>query len=67
MLDAAISRQRRGYPTPKVTGILRRWNLKTEIHWKVAGEIIDRVLSNGPAAWRNPIPADIVAQYGVAR
>jgi superfamily II DNA or RNA helicase len=42
-------------------------DLKTEIHWKVAGEIIDRVLSNGPAAWRNPIPADIVAQYGVAR
>jgi superfamily II DNA or RNA helicase len=63
LLDAAIQRQRKGYPTPKVTKILRRWGLDTEIHWKTAGEIISAVLANGPHEWRNPVPPEIRVKY----
>ena len=64
MINEAIRRQKLGYPTPKVTAILHRRGLRSDIHHREASAIIDAILKNGPDQWRNPTPADILAKYG---
>ena len=61
------ARKRKGLPSYKVTRNLVRWGLRTDMHWTEAREIINRVLSNGPNEWRNPVPHDIAEKYGASR
>lgn len=61
----AVARERRskGLASPKQTKILRDRGLRDDVPGAVASKIIDAILANGPNAWRNPTPADLLERY----
>lgn len=44
-----------------------RWGLRTDVPMNIGKTIISTICANGPNGWRNPVPAEIIAKWGVKK
>lgn len=63
LINRGREREKLGYPSPKVTAILRMRGLNADIPRREAGAIIDGILANGPNGWRNQTPQWAIDKY----